>query len=372
MTAATTPTIFRAENVGSTLRPAWLLEARGKWMAGDMGPLEFKRLEDRAVDESLRVQEEAGLDVVCDGEMRRMLFTGTLTEAISGLAPITTYRAEWGGGSDDAHVEVPFTVVEKIARRRSLATEEFTYLRSRTDRPIKVTLPSPLVMGLFWSAEHSRDAYPDAFELFEDAVAILRLEIEELIELGCQNIQIDAPDICLYGVDDAVRADHAKRLRVDPDRLVSEGTELINAVASGFEDVTFGLHLCRGNNAGRFLGSGGYEAITKSVLERTDAFEVYLLEFDDERSGGFDALADLPQDKVVVLGLVSTKRAELERREDLIERLESAARHYPREQLALSSQCGFASVAIGNPQMNEQLQRQKLRLVAEVAHEFWS
>lgn len=376
MSAPTNQTIFRAQTVGSTLRPALLLEARAKWMAGDMGTLEFKRIEDRAVDEALRAQEQAGIDVVCDGEMRRRQFTGTLSEAISGLAPIPPADVPTiatGSSPQDEHIPeaVPFTVVEKIGRRRSLAAEEFTYVRSRTDRPIKVTLPSPVMMGILWSPEHSKDAYPEAFDLVKDAADILRAEIAELIELGCEYIQIDAPELCAYGVDADVRAQQAARFQVEPDRLMAEGTQFVNSVAEGFDGVTFGLHLCRGNHAGRYIAAGGYDAMARSVLDRTDAFQTYLMEYDDDRSGTFEALADLPKDKIVVLGLVSTKEARMEKREDLIARLENAAQYYPRDQLALSPQCGFASVAEGNPQMNEKIQQQKLRLVADVAHEFW-
>src|SRR5207249_599746 len=232
-------------------------------------------------------------------------------------------------------------------RRRSLAAEEFTYLRARARTPTKVTLPSPLMLSLLWSPKFSSAAYPDPFVLFADAVDIIRAEVREVAALGCTYIQIDAPELATL-VDPATRAHAYEAQGVSTERMLGEGIDMLNAVADA-PGVLFGLHMCRGNNAGMWMAEGGYDTISKQVFRRATRYDVFSLEYDDARSGGFEPLRDIPSDKRVVLGLVSTKTDRLETAEELIGRIKEASRFFPHDRLALSTQCGFASVWTGNP-----------------------
>ena len=364
-------TICRAEVIGSLLRPAYLKEARKAWEAGELPTPEFKRVEDRAVNEAIALQEAAGLDVITDGEMRRSHFTVSLTEAIAGLSQAPALTMHWHGQTpeEDFDFQRPVSVTGKIRRRRSLATAEFAYARGKASKPLKITLPSPLVLALWWSPEHSTAAYSDPFVLFADAVDLLRQEVHELAGLGCQYLQIDAPEIATL-VDESVRHTLYEAHGISTERMLGEGIEMINAIADA-PGITFGLHLCRGNNQGRWLSQGSYEAISKQVFQRATNYNVFLLEYDDWRSGSFEPLADIPQDKTVVLGLVSTKRNTVEPADGIVARIEEASRYFPHEQLALSTQCGFASVLMGNP-VDEAVQEAKLQLVASVAHRVWA
>ena len=362
--------IYRAEIVGSLLRPTYLKEARTAWEAGQLSTLDFKRAEDRAVDAAIALQEEAGLDIVTDGEMRRALFTGTLTEVIDGISPAPGQAWHWFGQTpaDEMDYRPPVSVTAKIRRRRSLAAEEFSYARGKAHKPLKVTLPSPMMLFFAWSPVHSKAAYHDPFELFADAVDILRQEVRELSALGCQYVQIDAPEVATL-VDDFQRRTAFEARGISPDRMLNEGVEMLNALADA-PGVTFGLHMCKGNNAGHWMSKGGYEAISRQVFRRASKYDVFLLEYDDARSGSFEALRDIPRDKTVVLGLLSTKTSTLESPDGLTGRIDEAAKYFPRDQLALSPQCGFASIIAGNP-ITEAAQQAKLRLVSDVAHRVW-
>lgn len=359
-----------AEPIGSMLRPEPLKQARQDAEAGRIGPAELKRAEDAAVDEAIRVQQTAGLGVVTDGEMRRGHFTGSLSEAIGGLEDVPAAPHQWHGSTPQDEMQYTHTraVTQKLRRRRSLAQEEFVYARARATAPLKQTLPSPLMMQTFWSPEYSTAAYDDPFAMFQDAADLLREEVRDLAELGCEYVQIDAPELGIL-VDDAVRAQFTAR-GVDPGRVLGEGIDIINGVATDVPGVRFGIHLCRGNRDGHWMASGGYEAIAKEVFRRATPFDTFLLEYDDARSGGFEPLADLPDDRTVVLGLVSTKRPDMEDAEELLARIDEAAGYHPRTQLALSPQCGFASTYRGNP-LTAAEQAAKLRLVAETAQRAW-
>lgn len=361
--------IHRSQPIGSMLRPGYLREARRALRNGEISAPQYKRFEDRAVDEALAIQEAAGLDVINDGEQRRMSFLGSLLDATEGLARSSAVTQPWH--DDDAHVvnlTLGLAVVGKLRRRRSLATEEFVYARARARRPLKMTVPSPMILSMFWSPAESTAAYKDPFEMFADAAAIIRDEIAELARLGCEYIQIDAPELTNLVDPETSRTLLAER-GIAPARMLGEGVELIDSLARA-PGITFGLHLCRGNNDGRWLARGGYESIAREVFRRAAHFHEFLLEYDDARSGSFEPLAEVPRDKRVVLGLVSTKRNVLESAETLTARVEEAARFFPRDQLALSPQCGFASGIKGNP-VDPAMQDRKLRLVADVARVIW-
>ena len=361
--------MYRAEVLGSLLRPAYLAEAREKHQAGELPDKEFKKLQDRAVDEAIALQESAGVDIVTDGEMRRFTFFDQFAAAVHGVTheegEAVPFHSEPGKVDIDFHS--PVSVTGRVSRKRMLTPEEFEYAHARATKPVKVTLPSPLMFFTMWSPKHSPGAYSDPFELFADGVQLVREEAQALAALGCEYIQIDAPDFGQL-VEDSER-ERWERLGIPVERVMTEGVELLNGVGD-VPGVTFGLHLCKGNFQSKWISAGGYEEISSHVFKGTPNFDVFLLEYDDERSGGFEPLAELPDDKVVVLGLVSTKHDDLESVDSLKSRVEEAAKFFPRDQLALSTQCGFASVAMGN-QISVDAQERKLRRVAEAAEAIW-
>jgi 5-methyltetrahydropteroyltriglutamate--homocysteine methyltransferase len=362
-------TAYRAQTIGSMLRPAFLHDARRAVRQGAISSAAFKRIEDQAVDDALAMQERAGIDLITDGEQRRASFLGSLLETTEGLTRNLSITQPWHENDERITVlSLGLAVTGKLRRLRSMVCEEYAYARARATRPIKVTLPSPMMLLMFWAPEFARETYKDVFELFVDGAELIRAEIAELARMGCEHIQIDAPELAIL-IDPAAQKLVFERHGIDPARVLGEGVELLNSLADA-PAVSFGLHLCRGNNDGRWLSKGGYEAISKEVFRRANRFAAFLLEYDDARSGGFEPLADIPRDKLVVLGLVSTKHPTLESADMLIARIEQAARYYPLEQLALSPQCGFASGIKGNP-IDEATEERKLRLIAEVAYRVW-
>ncbi len=225
-----------------------------------------------------------------------------------------------------------------------------------------------MMLSMFWSPTVTREVYADPFDLFADGATVIRAEIAELARLGCEYVQIDAPELATL-TDPVATRDMYEKNGIDPRRLIIDGLDILNSLAD-VPGITFGLHLCRGNNDGRWLAQGGYDAIAKEMFRRATNYSRFLLEYDDARSGGFAPLADAPRDKTVVLGLVTTKKSAMETTDELIRRIDEASRYFPREQLALSPQCGFASGVHGNP-ITEAIQEAKLKLVADVAHRVW-
>ena len=357
---------FRSDVVGSLLRPAYLLDARAALESGRLSAPDFKRIEDRAVDEAVRLQEGAGLDVVSDGEMRRYAFFGHMIEALAGFDKHGGWAIPFRDERGDELVFKRPVVVEKLAWRRSMCGEEFAYLRARANRPTKVTLISAQQAAAYYDPKQSGGAYSTRDAFLADVVDVNRREVEELVRLGCTYIQIDAPQYAAL-LDPELRAGYVKR-GSDPDRLIDACIEMDNAVIGRHPGVLFGLHICRGNNQSKFYASGGYEPI-KRVFEKS-RFQRFLLEYDDERSGDFEPLRAVPPDRDVVLGLVTTKKPQLESIDELRRRLDAAAKHVPLERMALSPQCGFASTMEGN-RVTPEDQRRKLERVAEVARLVW-
>ena len=234
---------------------------------------------------------------------------------------------------------------------------------------MKVTLPSPLVLYGAWSPELSTAAYQDPWEMFTDAATLMRNEARELARLGCTYIQIDSPD--LGTLVDPENRQLRESLGMPTERTLSEGVDIINSVAD-VPGVTFGLHLCKGNYQSKWIAAGGYDETADKIFARMSNIDVFLLEYENERSGSFEPLAHMPDDKRVILGLVSSKRAEVEPADMLIARLGEAARYVDRDRLGLSTQCGFASVSIGANLITQDTQERKLELVAEVARQVWS
>src|SRR6266702_1770871 len=355
-----------SEVVGSLLRPTYLADARKQYEAGQLNAAEFKAIEDRAVNEAIALQETAGIDVITDGEMRRYAFYGHLIDALEGFDKYGGWAIPFRDETGDELVLKRPVVVERLKWRRSMCSEEWVYLRSRKARAGKVTMISAQQAAAYYDPEKSKGAYPTRDAYLADIVDFSRREVDELIRLGCTYIQIDAPQ---YGalLDPTIREGYRQR-GSDPEELIDRCIELDNAIIQGHPGVTFGLHVCRGNNQSKFYAEGDYEPISR-IFEKT-LFNRFLLEYDDARSGGFEPLRHLPGDRVAVLGLVTTKKPELEKETDLKIRIEEAARYVPIERLALSPQCGFASTMEGNRISHEQ-QKRKLELVGRVAAAVW-
>lgn len=363
----------RSDVVGSLLRPPRLLEARERCAHGGLSAAELKAVEDDAVDEALRLQEGAGVEVVTDGEMRRLSFQSQLPAAVGGFSPwdLDAFLwGEWHGDQEvgDLRVERPgLAVVGKLRRRRSLCAEEFAYARGRTDRVLKVTLPSPSLFANFWDPQRAPPEYQTLEEFLVDVAELLREEADELAAMGATYLQLDAPHYTMV-LDPHYRDFYASR-GWPTERWIELGLELDNRVIGDRPGVTFGFHLCRGNQASRWLVEGGYEGLAEQIFGSIRARRL-LLEYDDPRSGSFEPLARVPTDRWVVLGLVTTKRSRLESLDQLARRIEAAGRYVPLERLAVSPQCGFATSVVGNALTIHQ-QRAKLSLVAEVARKVW-
>src|SRR5512135_934901 len=358
--------VFRSDVVGSLLRPDYLKEARKRYEANEISDAEFKKVEDRAVDEAIALQTQAGLDVISDGEMRRYAFYGHLIDATEGYDKFGGWAIPFHDEQGNELIFKRPVVVSKLKRIRPLCEEEFTYLRARADRPAKVTLISAQQAAAYYDPEKSKGAYATIDAYLADVVDILRAEVEELIHLVCTYIQVDAPQYAGL-IDPQIREGYRKRGN-DPDRLLERCIDLDNAVIGNHPGVTFGIHLCRGNNQSKYYASGGYDPIA-DVFRRTN-FNRFLLEYDDERSGGFEPLKHVPEDRTVVLGLITTKKPALEKKDEIKRRIDEASRFVPLERLALSPQCGFASTEEGNL-VTPADQEAKLRLVAETAKEVW-
>jgi 5-methyltetrahydropteroyltriglutamate--homocysteine methyltransferase len=363
---------FRADHVGSFLRPAELLDARDRYQRGLITGPELREAEDRAITEIVRYQENLGLQGITDGEFRRTSFHLDFLEKLEGVEVKTglssSANASAGAG---ARIAPPMiTVTGKLRHRQSILGPDCTFLKSVTKRVPKITLPSPTMLHFRGGREGiSKDAYPDLEAFYEEVAACYRHELESLGQAGCTYVQIDDTNLA-YLCDPQLR-EGARQRGDDPNELPSRYAKLINAaIAARPVDMTVCVHLCRGNFRSSWAAEGGYEPVAE-VLFSELAVDGYFLEYDDARSGDFSPLRFLPKGKTVVLGLVSTKVGELETQDLLKRRIETAARIVPLDQLCLSPQCGFSSTVHGNAIARES-QTAKLRLVIETAREVWS
>ena len=357
---------YHSEVIGSLLRPGYLADARKQFEAGQLSAADFKVIEDRAVNEAIALQENAGIDVITDGELRRYAFFGHLVEALDGFDKFGGWAIPFRDETGEQLIFKRPVVVERLRWRRSMCSEEWVYLRSRKSHVGKVTMISAQQAAAYYDPEKTRSAYASRDAYLADIVDFSRREVEELVRLGCTYIQIDAPQYAAL-LDPDMREGYRQR-GSDPDKLIDVCIEMDNAIISGHPGVTFGMHICRGNNQSKFYARGDYEPIAR-IFSQT-RFQRFLLEYDDERSGGFEPLRHVPEDRFVVLGLVTTKKPRLESSDELRRRIEEAARLIPLERLALSPQCGFASTMEGN-RISLEDQRRKLELVAKTAREVW-
>jgi len=367
--------VARAETVGSILRPDWLQAGHREAAEGKISRERAREVEDAAVLEAIRLQESAGLDVVTDGEMRRSGWAVT-TQTLSGfeLRPGGP-GLSWKGGEESSDPGVyPTTmyptVVERISEVRDGA-EEYRFLAEHAGVRTKYSLPAPSYHRRFWYPEHSSAAYATCEEFLEAVRDRERALIERLVGLGCDYVQLDAPN---YGT----LCDPANRRMLEAGGHDLEAELAFDAALDcsvfdgidGIQGVTRAMHVCRGNAAGRWHSSGGYAAIAQELFPRLP-LDVLLLEYDSDRAGGFEPLAHVRPETVVVLGLITTKSGALEDEREVEARIAEAAEIRPIEDLALSPQCGFASVAMGNPITPDQ-QRAKLELVGRLARRLWN
>jgi 5-methyltetrahydropteroyltriglutamate--homocysteine methyltransferase len=356
----------RSEVVGSLLRPPVLVEARKGLEAGELSATDFKRIEDAAVDAAADLQQSAGIDVITDGEQRRYAFYGHLVEALDGFDRQGGWAIPFRDETGEQLVLKRPVVVDRLRWRRSMCAEEWTYLRATTRGPAKVTMLSAQQAAAYYDPSKSSAAYPTRDEYLADIVDFSRREVDELVRLGCTYIQIDAPQYAAL-LDPEMREGYRQR-GSDPEQLIDRCIELDNAIIEGHPGVTFGLHICRGNNQSKFYAEGDYQPIAR--IFRKTLFQRFLLEYDDARSGGFEPLREMPEDRVAVLGLVTTKKPAIESEDELRSRIDEASRVLPLERLALSPQCGFASTMEGN-RITPRAQGAKLKLVARVARSVW-
>ena len=359
---------FRADHVGSLLRPPQLKQAARDFHAGRISGEEMTAAQDQAIREAVAMQEAVGLRTITDGEFRRVSWYGGFVQAVEGLTNRPAdfrFRGEdgEGGGFDGVYTEA------KIARGRGIAVPELSFIQPITSQIPKVTLPAPSAMHFFrFHDPMERSVYPDDEAFWSDLVAVYHQELAALAEAGATFVQFDECP-CIMMADPEVRKTIESK-GSDPETLIHAYLEAMKAVLQGRpEGMRTAMHLCRGNYKGQWIASGGYDAIAERLFTELD-FDAYYLEYDSERAGDFAPLRFLAPGKTVVLGLVNSKRPNLETPAELTRRIDEAARHVPLEQLAISPQCGFASSVGGNPLTLDD-QTAKLRRLVEVAEEVW-
>ncbi len=360
---------YRADQVGSLLRPPELLEARAAHAEGRLGASDLRVAEDRAILEALDLQRRIGLDVFTDGEFRRGGWLTDVADAVEGFVP-ERVQIRWRGPGAGAQGSLAHVVGARLRQTRRLTVHEAAFLKAHAAGPVKMTIPSPSVFLLLSFKPGLTDRfYATRGELLRDLVRIIHQEVRALVEEGVPYVQLDAPQYGNY-VDPALR-EGLRGAGVDPDRALDEAIAADNACLEGVggEGVTLAMHICRGNHTSRWFAEGGYDPIAEKLFGslRVDRF---LLEYDGARAGGFEPLRFVPRGKTVVLGLITTKEARLESPDDLRRRIEQASRYVPLEHLAVSPQCGFASAAAGNL-LSLDDQRRKLELVVEIARKMW-
>ena len=360
---------FRGDQVGSLLRPPALLDARRRAEAKEISPEELREAENEAIAAAVKMQKEAGVDVFTDGEFRRADFRAGIVDAFDGIAA-KEFQMPWHG--PDGMVKLPGTayiVSGRLQQRRRITEGEVGFLQSVTGRNIKMTLIAPgFVAEHFWRDGVTDKVYDSREELGAEIAAFMRAEVEALFAEGVRYVQFDNPAYSeflsshIWSGDGGESGDAFTRM-LAADAAAVEGVQRP-------EGASIGMHVCRGNNSSRWLAEGGYDPIAERLFGSLPV-DRFLLEFDDDRAGGFGPLRYVPQGKVVVLGLVSTKTPQLEDLDEVVARIDEAAQYVDIDNLAVSPQCGFASVAKGGNKLSQQDQFRKLRVVADAAISAW-
>ena len=373
---------IRTDVVGSLLRPVHVKQAHSEYDAGKIAVEELRRIENEAIGQAVRLQEAIGLDVVTDGEFRRLNFQDSFSASVSGFDARTAdlsfveslsregkplqrwdpYRVAEG-----AAILQRRPVSQKLRLVRNLPLEEYLFVSKIAQRPAKVTLVGPDRISQRFDYQNSKSIYWSTEDFIADVERIEREMIRGLIDAGCRYVQIDAPSYTAYV--DAPSLDEMKARGEDPVKNLSRSIKADNEILRLFEDVTFGIHLCRGNQRSMWHREGSYDDIAEMLFTELRHNRL-LLEYDSPRAGTFAPLRFVPKDKVVVLGLVSTKVPDIETVEDLKRRIDAASKYLPLEQLAISPQCGFASDVVGNL-VSEDDQKRKLEVVVETARQVW-
>jgi len=369
---------FRADHVGSLLRVPELRAAHEKALQGQLGAAALHELQNRCIRDVIRLQESVGLHSITDGEYRRSSFHADFIEKLAGARAAGRLDVEGtvsGFDENKAKEGKPFaprafTIVGKLRHGQPIEVENFGFVKANTQRTAKQTIPSPTMLLRGGRAAVNYEAYPDLEEFYADIAEVYREELRQLGEAGCRYVQLDDTNFAF--LCDPRLADTFRRDGYDLDEMPERFANLINsAIAERPAAMVVAIHLCRGNSMGQWAARGGYEPVAEVLLNKVDV-DAYFLEYDDERSGGFEPLRFFPAHsrKRIVLGLVSTKVPALESQDALKRRIEAAAKFVPLENLCLSPQCGFASTFRGNP-IPEEVQRRKLERVVEVAAEVW-
>ena len=363
---------FRADHVGSLLRPRELLDARHRRQRNEIPAAELRAIEDRAIRHAVKLQEDIGLQAITDGEYRRKFFHVDFLVQIHGVKETQSQTmVKFRGAKQDVNFAPPvLEVTGRLERPKGgISVEDFRYLKSMTNRTARLCIPSPSMLHFRGGrGKVDKKAYPDIDEFFSELARIYREEIADLAKAGCRNIQFD--DTNLAYLCDPAHRERVRSIGEDPDKLPSVYAKLISdSLRDRPKDMVAGIHLCRGNFRSAWAAEGSYEIVAESLFNEVDV-DAYFLEYDDDRSGGFEPLRFLPKGKMVVLGLVTTKVPNLESKDELKRRIDQAAKFAPLDNLALSPQCGFSSTEHGND-LSEEEEIEKLRLVVETANEVW-
>ena len=370
MTTATVAPPFRADQVGSLLRPANLLDAREKRKRGELPAAELRHIEDEAIREVVRMQEGIGMKSVTDGEFRRGLWHMDFVCDFANVEQTPGIPIKFHSEQGEIEWMPPgVKITGKLSRPHPIFVEDFKFLKKTTNATPKITIPSPSVLH-FRGGRKAIDttAYPDIEEFYADLARVYSEEIRDLVDAGCRYLQVD--EVNMAFLCDPNLRDFARSLGEDPEKLPHTYARLVNAAtAARHEEMTVCMHLCRGNARSHWIADGGYEPVAEVLFNEFD-IDGYFLEYDSSRAGDFSPLRFVPKGKTVVLGLVTTKKGALENKNDIKRRIEEAAKFVPLEQLALSPQCGFASNAEGNALTVDQ-EKAKLQLVVEIATEVW-
>lgn len=359
---------FRADQVGSLLRPAELHEARDKAKRGELDAEALRAIEDRAIREAVAKQEAIGMQSVSDGEFRRAWWH---IDFLTSLAGVEAYDAPLGVGFQNTDEQPPLhRIAGKVRRTRPIFVEHFKFLRSVVTKGTpKLTIPAPAMLHMRpGRAGISREAYPDLAEFWEDAAQAYREEIRDLAAAGCTYLQLDDTSFS-YLCDEKFR-ESCRARGDDPDQMLIAHADALNAaIADRPAGMTITMHTCRGNFKSTWVASGGYDLAADVLFNRIEVDGCFL-EFDSDRAGTFEPLRYVPKDKRIVLGLVTTKFGQIEDRDTLKRRIDAASRYVPIENLCLSPQCGFSSTHHGNKLSHDE-QWRKLELIVDVAREVW-